>query len=109
MSTFLFDGYLAQPRELGSYSELSTDFYKTFQPDNWQHNGSSEWSAANMPGWGNNPMLQMFPRVGTDGVGFFNYRTPEEEKSRERKTYFVGIVLGVAAAIVIGKMMGKWK
>jgi len=57
---------------LGSYSDLSPDFYQTFRHDNWQHPGSSGWSSANMPGWGNNPNLQMFSRraVGdaADGV-----------------------------------------
>ena len=53
---------------LGSYSDLSPDFYKTFQHDNWQHPGSSGWSTANVPGWGNNPNLQMFSRRGVGAV-----------------------------------------
>ncbi len=52
------------PDGIGSYSDLSTDFYKTFQHDNWQHPGSEGWSSANMPGWGENPNLQMFARRG---------------------------------------------
>lgn len=93
MSVFNFPGYLAHSRKslggeligfnkktgravyaaagvqgLGSYADLSTDFYKTFRPDNWQHAGSSGWSSANMPGWGNNPNLQMFARRGVDGA-----------------------------------------
>lgn len=98
MSIYNFRGYLAKPGlggeligfnartgqpvqaaagSLGSYSDLSTDFYKTFQHENWQHPGSSGWSSANVPGWGNNPMLQMGPRraVGelpkTAGLGLF--------------------------------------
>jgi len=54
---------------LGAYSELSPDFYKTFQPDNWQHAGSSGWTQAPVPGWGMNPNLQMFSRRGVNGLG----------------------------------------
>ena len=54
----------APGRSVGSYLDLSTDYYKTFQHDNWQHPGSEGWSSANMPGWGNNPNLQMGPRRG---------------------------------------------
>lgn len=57
-------GALGALGSLGSYSDLSTDFYKTFQHDNWQHPGSEGWSSANMPGWGENPNLQMFARRG---------------------------------------------
>lgn len=90
MSVYNFRGYLAPPRQslgaeligfnartgqpvqaaagIGSYADLSPDFYRTFQHDNWQHPGSSEWTKAPVPGWGNNPMLQMFPRRGVDGL-----------------------------------------
>ena len=97
MSIYNFRGYLAKPglsgeligfnaktgqplyaaAGFGSYQDLSTDFYKTFQHENWQHPGSSEWSVANMPGWGNNPMLQMFPRraVGETSARAFSLGT----------------------------------
>jgi hypothetical protein len=52
-----------------SYTNLTPEFYKTYQHESWQHPGSSEWSAANMPGWGNNPLLQGPPRVAMDGLG----------------------------------------
>ena len=47
---------------VGSYDMLKTDFYKTYQHENWQHPGSTGWSAAPVPGWGNNPKLQMAAR-----------------------------------------------
>lgn len=124
MSIFNFQGYLAHPRTslgaeligfnartgqpvqaaaggMGSYQDLSTDFYKTFQHDNWQHPGSTGWSSANVPGWGNNPNLQMFPRraVGADGgaagvgglallllgmLGVFAYVTMSEASKKKR-------------------------
>lgn len=60
---------LSGPDGIGSYSDLSTDFYQTYQHENWQHPGSEGWSSANMPGWGENPMLQMFPRLAVHGLG----------------------------------------
>lgn len=63
-------GALGALGSLGSYSDLSPDFYKTFQHDNWQHPGSEGWSSANMPGWGENPNLQMFPRRAVHGPGY---------------------------------------
>lgn len=111
MSIYNFPGYLAPPRRglgaeligfnektgqfvqaaaglggpdgIGSYADLSTDFYKTFQHDNWQHPGSDGWMSAPVPGWGENPNLQMFPRVG---VGALEYNV---------KT--VGLFVGLAA------------
>lgn len=104
MSIYDFQGYLAQPRTslgaeligfnartgqpvqasagvgggedgLGSYLDLSTDYYKTFQHDNWQHPGSDGWSSANVPGWGENPNLQMFPRRGVGDVAVASSRS----------------------------------
>lgn len=62
---------MASPDGLGSYLDLSTDYYQTYQHENWQHPGSDGWSGANVPGWGNNPNLQMFARrgVGEDSSG----------------------------------------
>lgn len=60
---------MAGPDGIGSYSDMSPDYYKTYQHDNWQHPGSSGWSSANMPGWGNNPNLQMFARRGVGALG----------------------------------------
>jgi len=67
----MFPSAVGSPDGLGSYLDLTPDFYKTFQHDNWQHPGSSEWSSANVPGWGENPNLQMFARrgVGEDTAG----------------------------------------
>lgn len=48
---------------LGSYQELTPDFYQTYQHENWQHPGSDGWSTAPVPGWGENPNLQMFSRI----------------------------------------------
>jgi hypothetical protein len=62
-------GSLGNADGIGSYSDMSMDAYKTFQHENWQHPGSQGWSSANVPGWGNNPNLQMFPRRGADGLG----------------------------------------
>lgn len=120
MSVFNFKGYLAPPRQslggeligfnaktgqpvqaaaggVGSYLDLSQDYYKTFQHENWQHPGSSGWSSANMPGWGNNPNLQMFPRRGV-GVAV-------EERKGGGKTFLIlgAIAVGLAFAVKSGK------
>lgn len=93
MSVYNFTGYLAQPRQslgaeligfnartgqpvqaaaggVGSYLDLTPEFYQTFQHESWQHPGSSGWTKAPVPGWGNNPNLQMFARRGVGSVDF---------------------------------------
>lgn len=83
MSIYNFNGYLAQPSTsplgaelvgfnprtgqfvqaaagLGSYLDLTPEYYQTFQHESWQHPGGSGWTSANVPGWGENPNLQMF-------------------------------------------------
>lgn len=111
---------------LGSYADLSTDFYKTFQPDNWQHAGSQGWSSAPVPGWGNNPNLQMFARRAMDGLGCPpcniagasgcvpcepGQNIPECQGCFEKQGYFqkhnIGpaVVTGVITAIAIGLTM----
>lgn len=41
----------------GSYSDLNRNFYQTYSPHFDQHPGSEGWSAAPVPGWGNNPHM----------------------------------------------------
>ena len=86
----LFPTAVGSPDGLGSYLDLSTDFYKTFQHDNWQHPGSSEWSVANVPGWGENPNLQMFSRRGFGEV----------DQPVNSNTLLLGVAAGVVVAVL---------
>lgn len=125
MSVFNFPGYLARPRAvsglrgeligfnartgqpvqasaglrgpdgLGSYSDLTPDFYQTFQHENWQHPGSEGWSTANVPGWGNNPNLQMFARRGVDGLGTSFYPSEGLGWIHVLAAFSVGMLVGV--------------
>lgn len=54
---------------MGSYAELNRDFYQTYSPHNWQHPGSKGWSAAPVPGWGNNPLMAGPPRIAVGQEG----------------------------------------
>jgi hypothetical protein len=86
---------LSGPDGIGSYANLTPEFYRTFQPDSWQHAGSSGWTQANVPGWGENPNLQMFARRGTDGL------------SDTMKTTGLFLSLGLVAAFLFYSMAKK--
>ncbi len=92
---------LGSPDGLGSYLDLSPDFYQTYQHENWQHPGSSGWSKANMPGWGNNPNLQMFDRRGMGGLYPHDVEYPIRS-TRELVSFMVGGVLGYIIARKFG-------
>lgn len=98
------------PDGIGSYSDLSTDFYQTYQHENWQHPGSEGWSSANVPGWGNNPMLQMFPRLAVNGLGAVAMDqtevaappAPPKESWFQKHAIWPAVVSGVIIAVVTG-------
>lgn len=86
---------LRGPDGLGSYSDITPDFYQTFQHENWQHPGSEGWSSANVPGWGNNPNLQMFARRGADGLGTSFYPSEGLGWIHVLAAFSIGMLAGV--------------
>jgi len=50
------------------YESLTPYAFQTFYPEEPYHAGSSGWSRANVPGWGQNSLLQGPARLATGAV-----------------------------------------
>jgi len=84
---------------LGSYSDLKPNFYQTYSPDSSQHAGSRGWSAAPVPGWGNNPLLAGPPRIA---VG---QETVPQPRSFFKHEIVPAVITGVIVAVATGVTM----
>ena len=50
-----------------SYEQVQPDYYKFRQPNTPWHAGTTGWSHAPVPMWGNNPNQRATPRIAVNG------------------------------------------